>query len=78
MIENYFKHPSYWKIDGAPYISIYDLDLLVKSLGTPEAARSALDTFRDRARQAGFPDLHINAVASKPSSAVSERSGISR
>ena len=73
MIEKYFKHPSYWKIDGKPYLSIYDLDLLIQSFGTVEAARSALDAFRDKARQAGFPDIHLNAIAWSPSSLVSEK-----
>jgi hypothetical protein len=62
VIERYFKHPSYWCIDGAPYFSIYDLPMLVKSLGGVEATRLALANFRERTRAAGFPDLHLNQV----------------
>lgn len=58
----YFKHPSYWKIDGAPYFSIYDLHALIEGLGGVEATRTALADFRARTRQAGFPDLHLNQV----------------
>ena len=62
IIEKYFRQPSYWKIDGKPYFSFYSLDLLVESFGSIRAARKALDGFRDRARLAGFPDIHLNAV----------------
>lgn len=61
-IEKYFKHPSYWKIDGKPYFSIYDLNMLAESFGTLESARAALDDFRARVKDAGFPGLHLNAV----------------
>jgi hypothetical protein len=62
VIERYFKHPSYWLIDGAPYFSIYDLPVLVKSLGGVEEARAALQDFRRRTQAAGFKDLHLNQV----------------
>jgi len=62
VIEKYFKHPSYWKIDGKPYFSIYELFRFVSGLGGVDAARAALDDFRRKTRAAGFPDLHLNAV----------------
>jgi len=62
LIKDYFRHPSYWKIDGKPYFSFYDLENLLSSFGSVEAARDALDTFRAKARAAGFPGLHLNAV----------------
>lgn len=61
-IERYFQHPSYWKIDGAPYFSFYDLGALVSGLGGVEPTRAALADFRARTRAAGFPDLHLNQV----------------
>ncbi len=61
-IEQYFKHPSYWKIAGAPYFSFYDLNMLIASLGGVEAAGEALLRFREKTKQAGFPDLHLNQV----------------
>lgn len=61
-IEHYFKHPSYWKIDGAPYFSIYDLPEMVKSLGGFDGLKDALSWFRSETRAAGFPDLHLNQV----------------
>lgn len=62
VIERYFKHPSYWLMDGAPYFSIYDLPMLVRSLGGVDAARDALKVFREKTKAAGFPDLHLNQV----------------
>jgi len=62
VIEQYFKHPSYWKVDGRPYFSVYELYRLVQSFGTLEKTREALDRFRAKTRAAGFPDLHLNGV----------------
>lgn len=61
-IKHYFTHPSYWKIQGAPYFSIYDLPEMVKSLGGFDGLRDALTWFRSETRSAGFPDLHLNQV----------------
>jgi hypothetical protein len=62
IISMYFKHPSYWKIDGKPYFSIYELNKLMQSFGSIEATRAALDQFRTKAKKAGFSDIHLNAV----------------
>lgn len=62
IIEMYFKHPSYWKIQGKPYFSIYELTQLLESFGSVAATRTALDQFRQKTVKAGFPGLHLNAV----------------
>ena len=62
IIDRYFSHPSYYKIDGCPVFSIYDLNSLVTGLGGVPQAREALDSFREKAKKAGFPDLHIQAI----------------
>ncbi len=62
VIERYFKHPSYWTIDGEPYFSIYEMSLFLESFGSVEAARAAMDRFREKAIAAGFPGLHLNAI----------------
>jgi hypothetical protein len=61
-IDSYFRQPNYWKIDGRPYFSIYDLQKLTEGLGGLAGTRKALDDFRERVRAAGFPDLHLNVV----------------
>jgi len=62
VIQDYFQHPSYWRVDGRPYFSFYDLAKLLESFGSVEATRVALDRFRAKARAAGLPGLHLNAV----------------
>ena len=62
IISQYMTHPSYFKIDGKPVFSIYELGTLIKGLGGIEGTREALDAFREKVRQAGFPNLHIQAM----------------
>lgn len=61
-IRRYFHQPNYWCIDERPYFSIYDLSRFIAGLGGVEAARAALDEFRNGAIASGLPGLHINAV----------------
>ncbi len=62
IIRDYFKHPSYWKIDGRPVFSIYELFRLVDSFGGPEKTAAALKHFREKTIAAGFPGLHLNGI----------------
>jgi hypothetical protein len=62
IISGYFSKPSYWKIDGCPYFSIYELYRFIESMGGKEKAKEALDKFREKTKKAGFKDLHLNAV----------------
>jgi hypothetical protein len=62
LIKDYFRRPNYWRIDGKPYLSFYDINNLIGSFGSLEATRAALDQFRAKAKAAGLPGLHLNAV----------------
>jgi hypothetical protein len=62
IISTYFTHPSYWRVDGGLYFSVYHVSNLVKSFGNVAAAREALDDFRERVRSSGLGELHLNAV----------------
>lgn len=62
IIEKYFKNPSYWLIDGAPYFSIYELNKFIQIFGTVELAAKGLEDFRQKTKAAGFRDLNLNAV----------------
>lgn len=66
IIEKYFKHPSYWLVDGAPYFSIYELDKFLESMGSVPATAAAIESFRAKTKDAGFKDLNLNIV--KPGS----------
>ena len=61
-IKSYFSQPNYWKIDGKPYFSFYELDRLIGGLGSLKETRAAIDGFRARTAAAGFPGLHLNFV----------------
>jgi hypothetical protein len=62
VIKNYFTHPSYQKVSGGLYFSIYELMRLVQGLGGMDECRAALDDFRARTRAAGLGEIHLNAV----------------
>ncbi|WP_344980377.1 glycoside hydrolase family 99-like domain-containing protein [Compostibacter hankyongensis] len=62
VISRYFKNPSYYKIDGKPVFCIYELNNFIKGFGSPEAAKEALDYFREKTVAAGFPGLHLQAI----------------
>jgi hypothetical protein len=60
VINQYFKRPNYFKINGEPVFSIFSVDKLLESFGgSVEEARKALDYFREEVKKAGFPGLHI-------------------
>ena len=58
-IDKYFKHPSYYKIDGKPVYMIYSLHDLVRGLGGPKETKEALEYFREKTARAGFPGLEL-------------------
>ncbi|AQW56477.1 hypothetical protein SHXM_09940 [Streptomyces hygroscopicus] len=62
LLERYFHHPAYLRLDGRPYLSIYDLPTLIDGLGGIESTRTALDDLRSRAARAGHGDVHLNAI----------------
>ncbi len=62
LIDRFFSHPSYYRINNCPVFLIYELGTLISGLGGLEATRAALQDFRARARAAGFPDLHLQAI----------------
>jgi len=62
MISKYFKHTSYWRVNGGLYFSIYELMNLVKGFGGIEETKQIFEDFRNRVRLAGLGELHLNAV----------------
>ena len=60
VINQYFKRPNYFKINGEPVFSIFSIGKLLECFNnSTEEARKALDYFRDEVKKAGFPGLHI-------------------
>lgn len=60
VINQYFKRPNYFKINGEPVFAIFSINKLLESFGNSvEETHKALDYFRDEVRKAGFLGLHI-------------------
>ena len=59
IVERYFSQSNYYKIDGCPVFMIYDVNNLISGLCGIEKTKDALKWFRERTKQAGFPDLHL-------------------
>jgi hypothetical protein len=62
VLDAYMPRDNYLTLNGCPYFSIYEIGSFVAGYGSVPAARAALDGFRAKAKAAGFPDLHLNAV----------------
>ena len=59
VIDNYFRQPNYYKIDGCPVFMIYDIKNLISGLGGIENTMEAIAYFREQTKLAGFPNLHL-------------------
>lgn len=57
-----FHHPSYLKLEGRPYFSVYELNRFIDGLGGVPQAAAALDDFQKKAQRNGFPGVHFNAI----------------
>ncbi|GHU02318.1 hypothetical protein FACS1894147_03940 [Spirochaetia bacterium] len=58
-IKNYFSLPHYYRIDDKPVFMIYDTANFIKGMGGIKSAGEALNWFRDEAKRAGLPGLHL-------------------
>jgi hypothetical protein len=59
LINKYFSHPSYYKVNGKPSLMIYDLQNLVEGLGGLEETKKAFDWLRKETLQAGFAGIDL-------------------
>ena len=62
IIEKYFSHPSYYKIDGKPVFMIYDVVNMIEGLGGMENARRCVEQFRAKVVAAGHPGLELQLM----------------
>jgi len=58
-MENYFKHPSYLKVDNKPVLFIYRPEFLVQDLGGAENVSKALEKMRQACQDKGFAGLYV-------------------
>lgn len=62
VINDYFKKENYYKINGEPVFSIYELSTFINGMGGARQAKEALDYFQRETIKAGFPGLHLQAI----------------
>jgi len=62
IIDKYFSHPSYYKVDGKPSFMIYHLKNLIAGLGGLEETMDALKWFRSETQKAGFDGLDLQVT----------------
>ena len=76
-IEKYFKHPSYYKINGKPVYMIFNINDFVRGLGSVEEAKAALADFKRKTVEAGFPGLELQmCIKSKQYSDIDVGDGV--
>ncbi|MCR5485437.1 MAG: glycoside hydrolase family 99-like domain-containing protein [Clostridiales bacterium] len=61
-IEKYFKLDNYYKIEGCPVYMIFAPENFLRSFGSSEKCREAVEEFRKKVKAAGFKDLHLQSV----------------
>lgn len=62
LLDNYLGHPRYYRIDGRPVLSIYDLANLIGGLGGLEASAEAIAWLQSEARRRGLPGIHLQCT----------------
>ena len=59
LIEKYFCHESYYRIDGKPVFMIFSLPVLIKGLGGVKQTEKALHRLKEKCKEAGLGGLHL-------------------
>ena len=62
VINQYFKRPNYYQIDGKPVFSLFLINEFIRGMGGLDEAAAAMDYFRDETKKAGFPGLHLQQI----------------
>ena len=75
VIEKYFSHPSYYKVNGKPSFMIYELQTLIQGLGGAEQTKDALEWFRKETVKAGFKGLDLQVTLRRSGTAVTGIAG---
>ncbi len=62
IIDHYFIRENYYRIDGALFLSIYEINKFVSTFGSIERAKDAIKLIRKKVRDKGLGELHLNAI----------------
>lgn len=61
-LEQYFTKENYYKIDGKPVVSIYDMNNFISGLGGIEQAAKAMARLEEEAKKYGLPGVHFQFI----------------
>ncbi len=61
-LEQYLTRPNYYKVDGKPLISIYDLGNFIRNFGTLENTQKAMEWLDEEAKKYGLPGVHLQVI----------------
>lgn len=62
IIDRYLSHPNYWRPNDRAWFTVFQPTTLIAGLGGIDQTRDAIAAFRQRSRDAGTGELHINAM----------------
>jgi len=57
--ENYFENDNYWRIDGKPVFSFFDLKIMIEQFGSIEQVADGVELMRNTVRGHGFDGLYL-------------------
>jgi hypothetical protein len=75
IIEKYFRHPSYYTVNGKPSFMIYDIKNLIDGLGGIEQTIEALRWFRSATKDAGFKGLDVQVTLRRDGTTITGPAG---
>ena len=61
-LERYFLLPNYYRVDGRPVVSIYEINNFVTGLGGVREAKDAMAWLDEEAKKAGLPGVHFQFI----------------
>jgi len=59
IVKHYFTQPNYWKIDGKPFFSIYEITTFINGLGGIQKAKEAIELLDEKTKAAGMPGVYF-------------------
>lgn len=71
-IDNYFKMPSYYRVNDMPVVIIWAPGNLRRDLGGSEAVKQAMATSQQMAREAGYKGIYFMAMAGEDAGAIQQ------
>ena len=61
-LDRYLTRPNYYKVDGRPLISIYDLGNFIRNFGSLDNTKSAMEWLNEEAKKYGLPGVHFQVI----------------